>query len=107
MTDLDKLIEAVEGGTLHEMPYGGMPMATKVYHLKDSSILAAYHGSLDAWLALHDALLPDMLWSISPLGKVQVLDKSFNVISESGYTNSVACSGLLATLKAYRAQVQL
>lgn len=58
MTDLDKLIEAVEAGQLtsDELP------DSHVTHWQ--AIVDAYNGSLDAAKRLHDALLgPD--WSVS------------------------------------------
>lgn len=101
MEYLDKLIEAVEKGDSkfisrreHEnIGVGGANAGT---------IRASFWGGLDAAMALHDEILPDHLWAITPMGKVRILDKSFNDISESGYSGSVARAWLLAILKAHR-----
>ena len=54
MTDLDKLIAAVEAGTVGDD--GFCPMFHRIGLCTD--MMNAYHGSLDAAKALHDALLP-------------------------------------------------
>lgn len=71
MADIRTLREAVEAGTLHKEKYGGMSLATACYPRdqngrmlpdaggwSDGNVIDAYHGSLGAANALHDALLP-------------------------------------------------
>lgn len=59
-------------------------------------------GSLDAAKALHDALLPDQLWEITPLGNVYIRDIKYNQLSRAFVTSSPARAWLIAILKAYR-----
>ena len=103
MTDLDKLIEAVEGDVAtHDLP---APLDVTLGRFW-TTICNAYNGSLDAAKALHEALLPDYLWAMTPLGKASVLDKSFNVIAESGYVGGESRAWLIAILKAHRSHSQ-
>lgn len=62
-------------------------------------------GSLDAAKALHDALLPDQLWEITPLGNVYIRDIEYNQLSRAFVTSNPARAWLIAILKAYRAQM--
>lgn len=81
MSDIRTLREAVEAGTLHKEKYGGMPLATACYPRdqngrmlpdaggwSDGNVIDAYHGSLDAAKALHDALLPNYGYGVGPWG---------------------------------------
>lgn len=62
-TALRQLIEAVESGALEpDVPHAGFEWK-QVSHL-----LTAYHGSLDAAKALHDALLPGLSVRITDSG---------------------------------------
>ena len=42
-----------------------------------SLVAKAYYGSPDAALSLQEALLPDTLWKITPLGAVRIVDTEF------------------------------
>lgn len=103
MTDLDKLIDAVEGEDIDS----AMPLSDEQFRLLRvwSYIYNAYNGSLDAAKALHEALLPGWDWGRDPNG--------YNWVSM--HTNEIGCADngdtparawLLAILKAYRSQVQ-
>lgn len=125
MTDtkaLDALIEAVEAGNLQHKPYGGMPMATACYPRdrdgrmmpetggwNDGAAVSAYHGSLDAAKALHEALLPGWDYRTGRDG-----DDYHALVFRSGRMeehaddwqmcpNDPARAWLLSILKAYRA----
>lgn len=60
------LIEAVEAGTATTRDFidafGGIPMGN------DIEAYNAYNGSLDAAMALHEALLPGYGWGVGPWG---------------------------------------
>lgn len=101
MTDLDKLIEAVERGDLKNISAHNIKQAIGMHGFAFINT-AMKHDSLDAAAAMHDAILPDHLWAVTPLGKVRILDKSFNDVAESGYSGSVARAWVIAALKAYR-----
>lgn len=103
MTNLDKLIEAIEAGRdfgslLDNMPREWWP-----------HIVGAYKGSLDAAKALHDALLPG--WDI----QISIYeDDSFEASvarpleynTFDGISHLMSRAWLIAILKVYRAQVQ-
>ena len=60
MTDLEKLIAAVEAGTATADDFGAtFPHA---HHFEHTHAWGAYEGSLDAAKRLHDALLPGWKW---------------------------------------------
>lgn len=59
MTDLDKLIEAVEGGTA-TAPQIHDALGRNALHA-----ISAFNGSLDAAKALHDALVPNLIAKIT------------------------------------------
>lgn len=97
-TALDKLIEAVEAGWAPDVLEHSDAMSAK--HIRH--VMDAYHGSLDAAFALHQALLPGWrarldigrrrrCWMISPDN--QKLD---------AYGLTPARAWLLAILRAYR-----
>lgn len=100
MTDLDKLIEAVEGG---EWPDDWREVTRALtLHPDERHIFAkrAFDGSLDAAKALHEALLPGYRWRITDLTHAQVWDSVHCV--HGGYAEQPARAWLLAILKAYR-----
>lgn len=91
---LDKLIEAVEAGK--------MPMDGSSYKLFGDGwlhVFDAYHGSLDAALALHETLLPGWMWLIDEDGG-QVKETTDDIFSASG--KNPARVWLLCILRAYR-----
>lgn len=108
MTDiaaLDRLIEAVEAGVLG---WNGIANTCEVagIGLREAQIAAsAYHGSLDAAKALHEALLPGLLWEITPRGNCYIRDACYDTISRAvRHTENPARAWLLAVLKALRNQ---
>ncbi len=123
MTDiaaLDRLIEAVEAGTLG---WNGIANACEVagIGLREAQIAAsAYNGSFDAFMALKEALAPD--WAIDqmaswPGGKSFVRLIGTHVEDDGerwhshkdgraeGESENLARAGLLALLRAHRAQI--
>ena len=116
---LEALRDKVKAGTLHEQKHGGMPMATKCYPFfgddwisgpwSDCDCLAAYHGSLNAAKALHDAVLPDWCWSVDRMGNAVVWypwvegDAVSHEVSNDGqgdWSHRPACAWLIAILEA-------
>lgn len=101
MTDLDKLIEAVEAGDYDGVSdckwriVGAVP-----FHIAD-----AYQGSLDAAKALHEELLDSgfhaELWEscTRPRAMVRRVDEEY-----MSWSDNTARAWLLSILKAYRAQ---
>lgn len=106
MTDLEKLIEAVEGGVapldaIAKMKLLGLP---SVINNNLHEVSSAYRGSLDAAKALHEALLPGWGWERSWSGYM-IVSRGSMTWKETN-TPDPARAWLLAVLKAYRAQVQ-
>lgn len=118
MSDLDRLIEAVEDGSFHKLPYFGMTLATACYPRdehgrmladnggwSDGKVVAAYHGSLDAALALHNALLPsDWIAEVDTTGFALVYQDDMEVTNNAMalLPGCPARAWLLAILRAYR-----
>lgn len=100
-SEMDRLIEAVEGGCLEpETPHAGMGW-------KDvSRMVQAYHGSLDAAKALHEALLGEVHWSIAEDDDYGFCGKVYLGGWFHEHSTVAARAWLLAILKAYRAQQQ-
>lgn len=96
---LDNLIEAVEAGWAPDVLEHSDAMSAKYIR----QVMDAYHGSLDAALALHEALLPGWraridvgtrrhrCWTVDPMNK-----------KVDAYGSSPARAWLLAILRAYR-----
>jgi hypothetical protein len=107
MTDaLTRLADAVEAGTLKPVD---LVMLKPNEH---AQAWKAYHGSLDAAKALHDAELPAMFWNMGHLDHPSlgyactVADGHFaDSTSWRGYAMTPARAWLLAILRAL-AQVQ-
>lgn len=102
-TDLDRLIEAVEAGDTRPWHEAIPPLG-----IKNAVIFGdAQCGSLDAAVALLEALLPSAVWGRS-LDGVMWVSLSAKTISIYGFyrgnSDSPARSLLLATLQAYRSQ---
>lgn len=116
MTDaLNKLIEAVEAGSLHEQELGGMPMCTAAYPVicgdnwncgkwSDRNCLAAYHGDLNAAKALHEALIPGAHWHLDENEDRGYVAGVFFGNWHEGVAKTPARAWLLAILRAYAAQ---
>ena len=68
MTDLDKLIAAVEAGRLPTFP----ETCRAVRGADGVDVDAAFGGSLDAAKRLHDALLPGWAWDVCDDGEADV-----------------------------------
>ena len=98
---LRKLIEAVEGGT-----WRGVSIVWSIGERNGRFAWEAYHGSLDAAKALHEALLPGWDYCIDNLGRAkndfcsQVYDGNQ---TWAKFSATPARAWLLAILKAYRA----
>lgn len=115
-TALDKLIEAVEAGTLQNTPYRGMQMASACYpkdeygriiegKWSDGKAMDAYHGRLTAAAELHDLLLPGWKWGRQWSCHMWVEPADPNTIADRHYgeeTETPARAWLLAILRAYR-----
>lgn len=118
MTALDKLIEAVEAGTAGAVDFCAAFPSSMKYEDSISALDAAlaYKGSLDAALALHEALLPGWtvrLCAFTPHGNSaphvhvfkmrQTEDDPIMSGNSSGYSGDTpARAWLLAILRAYR-----
>lgn len=112
MSDLDKLIEAVEGGDAMGVDFICLSAAEHKFAYK------AYHGSLDAAKSLHEALLPGwgyllewrddnfvMAWlspNLNNMTKSQVENAPNSDMRT--YKHTPARAWLIAVLKAYRSQ---
>lgn len=101
MTDLDRLIEAVEGGC----PVEDMWMVPKVigpYPLQDY-LVGSCNGSLDAAKALHEALLPGLNAHVTMDGSCQMFNEhGVSILSEEYRGGNPARAWLIAVLKVYR-----
>lgn len=101
MTALDKLIEAVEAGAVSDWAFGsGYPRT--VLGDKWETGMNAYCGSLDAALALHDALLPGWRWDLDAACNAGVWNSCDLLPAITGEANTPARAWLLAILRAYR-----
>lgn len=102
--DLDKLIEAVDAGSIprHDLD-AFIPVLDLCSATNDA--LSAYNGSIDAAKALHEALLPGCMWQRQPTGQFNIFDSDADEIGY-GVSDNPARAWLLAILKAYRSQVQ-
>lgn len=96
MTDLDKLIDAVERGAF---------LADVLPRHREMVAYRAFSGSLDAAKALHDALLPGFNFVISGNdAEIWRTGEYLDTISGGDYLDDPARAWLIAILKAYRAQ---
>ena len=97
---LDRLIEAVEAGVddVNWFPISGHSAAKWGYCQR------AYEGSLDAALALHDALLSNRYWKLEEWDGAWTAEIPFSALIKHEATDehSPARAWLLAVLKAYR-----
>lgn len=101
ITALDKLINALEAGTATFGMFGAALGSDSIVTAWD-----AYGGSLDAALALHEALLPEWGWGRFPSGNMWVTDDTddpHRFLNSDGYfKDNQPRAWLLAILKAYR-----
>lgn len=103
MTDMEKLIEAMEAGTADDI-WGLLPECLHKRHVR---IVDAYYGSLDAAKALHDALLPEWDWSVKETveGWLATVSKPINIHTQTEVSfDNGARAWLLAVLRAYAAR---
>ncbi|ODT60950.1 MULTISPECIES: hypothetical protein [Paracoccus] len=102
MTNLDKLLKAVEAGSAKETDFLASFQSSTMRHL----LLRAYEGSLDAALALHEALLPGWDALIDLTADVSVSNGAKTLAEYRDYfgkaERSPARGWLLAILRAYR-----
>ncbi|UNY40270.1 hypothetical protein KLEP181_gp63 [Paracoccus phage vB_PmaP_KLEP18-1] len=99
---LDKLIEAVGAG---EWDYE--EDVFKMFSPARGMTVRAYHGDLNAALALHEALLPGWEWDVASSDAAAVFTGSaLSGPSELAASSTPARAWLLAILRAYRQQVQ-
>ena len=105
MTDLDKLIDAVENGTA-TAPQIHDALGRNALHA-----ISAYNGDMNAAKALHEALLPEWEWEIR---KINSPEKTSYVVLKgrrfrdlmTSENQTPARAWLLAILKAYREETQ-
>jgi hypothetical protein len=117
------LADAVESGTLPESVFHGSSAIrghwayiTGLDNGQRRMVLLAYNGSLDAAMALHDAVLPG--WVVQNIGQdgfdpgdgwtawivhPEYLD---NFMSQGGKAKDPACAWLLAIIRALSAQAE-
>lgn len=115
LTALDELIKAVEAGNMRFAEKAMIVLLLDDTRLNQKHMMKAYHGSLDAAKALHDALLPGCSqYSI-------ITDPTCLCVKVAWWPNGLsgeACwqgegwsediparAWLLAILRAYRAQI--
>lgn len=111
MSALDKLIEAVEAGTAPEFSifreaHGKGTVWRSLPSLSRHDAHRAYNGSLDAALALHEALLPGWDWGVSA-GPIQGVNGYASLLGwqkgeSEAEAETPARAWLLAILRAYR-----
>jgi hypothetical protein len=105
MTDLDRLIAAVEAGTATKYSvfnkYDRTWDAMKL-HGRDASL--AYEGSLDAALRLHRDLFADWVAVIHTDGGVVLSDANMDRNYSASCNDNPARSWLLAILRALKAR---
>ena len=100
MTDLDKLIDAVEAGVDIFPSHFPHDFNGKQWAIR------AYHGSLDAAKALHDALLPGWWFAIDgALASVSDMNDDDGPFFNATVKGNPARAWLLAILKAYKSKV--
>ena len=111
---LDALIAAVEAGNEHKAAIEAGNIASE--HRDNGAYwpahdaMKAYRGSFDAFLTLREALLPGWKWGAHEPkpGIFRVYVCPWSALRPMPWTEESAIAsraGLLATLKAYRAQV--
>lgn len=116
MTDLDKLIEAVEAGDdaafrRFNRSVFSTPCQSLDFQLREENCRHAFKGSLDAAKALNDALLPN--WTVvnigqtglqTPVWAVWIASTSYleDFLSADGRADNLARAWLIAILKGYR-----
>ena len=106
---LAQLIAKVEAGTLCKERHGGVPILTGMYRhsggldgpWSDVKAMSAYHGSLDAAKALHEAVLPGRGWALTDIGEAHILSADGPIAA--GESDNPARAWLLSILRALHA----
>lgn len=96
-TDLDRLIEAVEAGTLKMATVTRSPVVQW-----GSLVMASFDGSVDAAIALPGELLPG--WEWGRMNDRMFVEQGGSVFSARAPNPARAL--LLATLRAYRSKME-
>jgi hypothetical protein len=117
VSDLDKLIAAVEAGVIGNARDAVAAIEAALGHLdayRDGVAMdvvgGAFYGSLDAAKRLHDALLPGWKWDVTlHAASVEEPNRRFNPnfpleVLWSGSCDDPARAWLLAILRAVKAQ---
>lgn len=103
MSDIRKLIEAVEGPAAIRRTWAKDALGSP--HLSAYVDHAANGGSLDAARALHEALIPSCQANVELSGEVWVLgDETEWMYIEAKVYDNPARAWILAILKAYETQ---
>lgn len=110
MTDLDKLIDAVEAGEPSEFRKANRatfstPCQDMALQLSEEHCRHAFKGSLDSALALHEALLPGWDRQICTYEDATFeasVSHPLKVKTHDGVSHTMARAWLLAILRAYR-----
>lgn len=108
MSDLRKLIEAVQSGTAKATDFHCEPF----YSCRDGEYTSAvntYCGDLNAAKALHEALLPEWEWTVHSNGQAVVwppgtIDEQNAGMIETDIDGQPARALLLAILRAVRSR---
>ena len=107
VTDLEKLIAAVEAGD----GFGIIPLGQKAIGEFDPNygvgevVCAAFSGSLDAAKRLHDALLPGWIYNLAPsFCHVFPATDNGDQDASTGQSDQPAHAWLLAILRALQAK---
>ena len=104
-----ELIEAVEAGDDAAFRKANRaafstPCQDMAMQLREENCRHAYKGSLDAAKALHEALLPGIMWARSPNGQFCLFDRNAEEVSYSFEKDrNHARAWLLAILRAKEA----
>jgi len=112
MSALTRLAEKVEAGTAADFQFYTFRDGMSGTVAETKTMIRAYNGSLDAAKALHEAVLPAMIWNMGHLSipnlryVCTVADGHFaDSTSWRGYAMTPARAWLLAIIRAL-AQVQ-
>ena len=103
MTDLDKLIAAVESVTLSGEPEYQV-LAESAVGEEWLSVAESYNGSLDAALRLHEALLPGWEATVAMTGHAGVMFWPTETAQNAKVNGQPARAWLLAILRALKAK---
>lgn len=101
MTDMQRLIDAVEAGTVPDETVSLAPFCYSGQFETGRQAMLAYFGSLDAAKALHEALLPEWGWTLDAGDGAYVENRGdFGDIITADVPGNPARAWLLAILRA-------